>query len=308
MRYVELGRTGIRVSKVGLGTWQIGSGYWGWGRDYGRDEAIRVIGAALEEGVNFIDTAEVYGGGTSERIVGEAIRDVREEVVVATKVWPTHLSYRGVRRALEGSLRRLGTSYVDLYQIHWPNPVFPLGETMRAMEDLLREGKIRAIGVSNFGLKRLEAARRALRDADVASDQVEYNLLKRGPESDLIPACAAEGVTVIAYSPLAQGLLSGRYGPGRMPKSIRRRLWMALDYGRLSRLGAILSALGDVAEARGVSVAQVALAWTLRHPNVVAIPGARREEHVRQNAAAADLELSPRELAAIEAALGGRRG
>ncbi|RLG40711.1 MAG: aldo/keto reductase [Thermoproteota archaeon] len=303
MEYAELGRTGIRVSRVGLGTWQIGTSYWGWGREFTREEAVRVIRTAIELGVNFIDTAELYGGGTSERIVGEAIRDVRDEVVLATKVSPWHLTYRGVRRALEGSLRRLGLSYVDLYQVHWPNPVIPLGQTMRAMEDLLGEGKIRAIGVSNFSLGRLEAARGHLSRHDVASNQVEYNVLKRDVERDLLPYCEREKITLIAYSPLAQGLLTGKYGPGRMPKGLQRRVMIALRYGGSKRLARILEVLGEIARRRGVTVPQVSLNWVLRSPAVVAIPGAKREEHVRQNVGAVGWSLTQDELEAIEAAL-----
>ncbi len=303
MEYAELGRTGIRVSRIGLGTWQIGASYWGWGREYTREEALRVIRTAIELGVNFIDTAEIYGGGTSERIVGVAIRDVRDEVVVATKVSPLHLTYRGVRRALEGSLRRLGLRYVDLYQVHWPNPLIPLGQTMRAMEDLLEEGKIRAIGVSNFSLKRLEAARGHLSRHDVASDQVEYNLLKRDVERDLLPYCEGERITLIAYSPLAQGLLTGKYGPGRMPRGLQRRVMMALKYGGVRRLTRVLEVLGEIAKRRGVTVPQVSLNWVLRSRAVVAIPGAKRGEHVRQNVGAVGWSLTQEELEAIEAAL-----
>ena len=304
MEYAELGRSGIRISRVGLGTWQIGSPYWGWGREFNREQALRVIEAALDAGINLVDTAEVYGGGLSERIVGEAVRDRREEVVIATKAWPTHLTGGRLRRALEGSLRRLGVRYVDLYQVHWPNPLVPLRETMRAMEDLLGEGLIRAIGVSNFSLRRLEEARSLLSRADVASNQVEYSMLKRGPERDLIPYCEREGVTLIAYSPLAQGLLTGRYGPGRMPRGVQRRLLTLFNYGPVGRrLSRLIPVLEEVARERGASVAQVAIAWVLRRPPVVAVPGAKREEHARSNAAAADIRLSEGELARIEEAL-----
>ncbi len=293
------------MSRVGLGTWQIGTSYWGWGAEFDREKAIRVIRTALELGVNLIDTAELYGWGTSERVVGEAVRDVRDEVVIATKVSPWHPTPRGVRRALEGSLRRLGVDYVDLYQIHWPNPLVPLGRTMRALERLLEEGRIRAIGVSNFSLRRLEEARSHLSRHDVASNQVEYNLLKRDVEGDLLPYCEREKITLMAYSPLAQGLLTGKYGPGRMPPGLQRRITVLLRYGGSGRLSRVLGALREVADARGVTPSQVALNWVLRSPAVVAIPGAKREEHVRQNARAVGWSLSPGEFEVIERALRG---
>ena len=299
MQYVGLGHSGIQIPKVGLGAWQIGSSYWGWGREFDRESAIGVIRTALDAGMNFIDTAEAYGGGRSEDVIGEAVSDVRGEVVIATKVGPTHLTYRGVRKALEHSLERLRTKYVDLYQVHWPNPLIPMRGTMRAMGDLLEEGKIRAIGVSNFSLKRLERARQLLPEHDLASIQVEYNLLRRDAEIELIPYCMREGITLIAYSPIAQGLLTGKYGPGKMPKGLQRKIWMRFRYGRAEKLERLLQILKEISRNRGVTIPQVALNWVIRHHNVVAIPGAKREEHVKENAAAAECELSDEELKKI---------
>ncbi len=149
MEYRRLGKSDLKVSVIGLGAWQYGTREWGYGRDFTREDAIRTIHRALELGINWIDTAEVYGNGESERIVGEAIRGRREEVIVATKVWVTHLRYDDVVKAAEGSLRRLGVDCIDLYQVHWPNAYVPVSETMRAMDRLAREGKIWYVGVSN---------------------------------------------------------------------------------------------------------------------------------------------------------------
>jgi len=300
MRYLELGRSGIKVSKVGLGTWQIGSSYWGWEREFNRDSAIGVIKTALDCGINFIDTAEAYGGGLSETIIGEAIEDVREDVIIATKVSPNHLSYRGVKKSLKQSLKRLKTKYVDLYQVHWPNPLIPIRETMRAMEELVDEGKVRAIGVSNFSLGRLRKAREVLKKHDIVSNQIEYNLLRRNPEKELIPCCQKEGLTVIAYSPLAQGLLTGKYGPGKMPNGFFRRAFIYVRYGRIGEITNLVEVLKEISSRKGASISQIALSWVLRHSNVVAIPGAKREEHVKQNAESAELELSNKELETLE--------
>ncbi len=296
MRYLELGRSGIKVSKVGIGTWQIGSSYWGWEREFNRDSAIRVIKTALDCGINFVDTAESYGGGLSETIIGEAIEGVREDVVIATKVSPNHLSYRGVKKALKRSLKRLKTKYIDLYQIHWPNPLIPIRDTMRAMEELVDEGKVRAIGVSNFSLGRLRKAREVLKKHDIVSDQVEYNFLRRSPEKELIPYCQKEGLTVIAYSPLAQGLLTGKYGPGKMPNGFFRRAFIYFRYGKIEKITNLLEVLEEISSRNQVSISQVVLSWVIRHENVMAIPGAKREEHVKQNAASAELELSKEDL------------
>ncbi len=301
MRYEQLGRTGIRISKIGLGTWQFGASYWGWGRELGEEDAISIIREAVDLGINFIDTAEIYGWGRSERIVGRALRSIdREEVVIATKVFPYRVTVSGVLKALRNSLRRLNTGYVDLYQIHWPSPIFPLKGAMRALERELEEGRIRAIGVSNFSLKQMEEARSYLQRHDLASNQIEYNLLKRDPERDLIPHCRREGITIIAYSPLAQGLLTGKYGPGRMPKGIQRRLNIWHLYGRID--WSVVERLKELAARKGggTTPAQLALAWVIREEGVVAIPGAKSLEQLRSNAKAAEIELGEEELSFLE--------
>ncbi len=299
MKYEQLGKTGIKISKIGLGTWQFGASYWGWGKELGEEEAISIIRGAVELGINFIDTAEIYGWGRSERIVGRALSYVdREEVVIATKVFPYRLTVSGVLKALKNSLKRLNTGYVDLYQIHWPSPIFPLKGAMRALERELEEGRIRAIGVSNFSLRQMEDARSYLQRHDLASNQVEYNLLKREVERGLIPHCRREGITIIAYSPLAQGLLTGKYGPGRMPGGLQRRLNIWHLYGRVD--WSVVDRLRDLAGKKGVTPAQLALAWVIRGNGVVAIPGAKRMKQLEDNARAVEINLSPEDISFLE--------
>ena len=303
MEYRELGRTGIHVSAVGIGTWQWGSGEWGWGKYYGMEDLRAALDAAEELGINFIDTAEIYGRGRSEEIIGELVRGRREKFVIATKVGPHRMTHDGIIRACEASLRRIGVSRVELCQIHWPNPLVPMRTYMSAMEQLLRSGRIDAIGVSNFNLGKLESARRSLSGADVASNQVKYNLVDRGPEKDLLPYMEREGITLISYSPLAQGVLAhGGRGPhavGRFNALLRR-----YDPGRLSRL---LDALRTIASARGGTPAQVALAWLLsRGERVVPIPGVKRRQHVEDAAAAVAMKLSPEEISSLDSATGAR--
>ena len=303
MRYVSLG--GHEVSVVGLGVWQFGSTSWGWDREFGRREAMAVVERALELGVNFFDTAEVYAGGLSEQLLGEALRDDRDRAYVASKLWPTHVLRPQVIAAAVGSLARLRMERIDLYQVHWPNPLVPLSWTMAGMRDLLDAGRIGAVGVSNFGLGRWRRAEAAL-GAVVPSNQVRYNLLQRGPERDLLPFAQEEGRVIIAYSPLAQGLLSGRYAAGHAPGGVRRfnRLFTR---GNLDRVRPVLDVLGAVAKAHAATSAQIALAWVIGRPGVVAIPGAKSVEQVEQNAAAADIELSADEAAALEEASRGFR-
>ncbi|MEN2974691.1 MAG: aldo/keto reductase, partial [Candidatus Caldarchaeales archaeon] len=225
VEYRELGKSGIKVSSIGIGTWQWGSRIWGYSKTYNDQDLIEAFNKALELGINFFDTAEVYGGGKSEEILGRCLKNVkREDVIIATKFSPTRMTERGIRRALEGSLRRLGVSYVDLYQVHWPSYIMPISKTMKILEKLWYEGKIRAIGVSNFNLRQLVKARESLSKVDIASNQVVYNMLNRGVEKDMIGYCLRENLTVIAYSPLAQGALTGKYSTSNKPGDMVRKI------------------------------------------------------------------------------------
>lgn len=300
--YVELGRSGVRVSIIGVGTWQWGSRSWGYGREYGAEELRAAFNAALDRGINLFDTAEIYGGGASERLLGEFMEERREEVVVATKLWPTRITREGVKKALERSLERLRTDHVDLYQVHWYNPVAPLGRLMRAMEELWMEGKVKAIGVSNFGVKELEKARSALSHTDIASNQVKYNMVEREVEEGLLPYCRREGITLIAYSPLAQGLLTGKYGPENPPRDSARRFNPLFTEEGLKKAEPLIAALKRVAERRGKTPAQVALNWLIRTPGVVAIPGVKGVRHAVEAAGAMGWRLSPEELRELEEA------
>jgi len=219
MKYVEV--RGARVSAIGLGTWQFGSREWGYGREFADTEAVAITRRALDLGINLVDTAEIYAFGASERIVGRAIEGRRDEAFLATKVFPVVPVAPIVEQRGRASAARLGVDHIDLYQVHWPNPVVPLGTTMQGMAALRDAGVIRHIGVSNFPLDRWREAERHL-GQPVLSNQVEYSLAVRKPERNLLPFAQDEGRLIIAYSPLAQGLLSGRCssprtssGPGR---------------------------------------------------------------------------------------------
>ena len=298
MRYVEAG--GARLSAVGLGTWQFGSGEWGYGQAYAEHVAPDIVGRSLDLGVTVVDTAEAYAMGRSETIVGRALGERRDEAFLATKLFPVVPIDPIVGRRARGSLRRLGTDVLDLYQLHWPNPVVPISQTMGALRKLRDGGLVRHLGVSNYSLERWQHAEAAL-GGPVLTNQVRYNLVDRDAEKQLLPWAQANDRVVIAYSPLSQGLLSGRYGPDHMPSGLRATTPAFLPEN-LERAAPLLDVLRQVADAHDASCAQVSLAWLIRRPNVVVIPGASSVAQAESNAAAADLELSDDEDAALTAA------
>ena len=294
MRYVEAG--GARVSAIGLGTWQFGSSEWGYGRDYNTRVAGDIVRRALDLGINLIDTAEVYGLGRSERIISAAISGRRDSVFLATKLFPIGLPFMTGWRA-RSSLRRLGVDHVDLYQLHWPGPLFPPGSTMPRFRRLVDEGVTRHVGVSNHDLAAWQKCERAFGGA-ILSNQVRFSLVHREPERELVPWAQREGRIVIAYSPLGQGVLSGKY-QSASPSNFRRIRGDFSAEGR-ARRAPLIDALGEVATARGATAAQVALAWLVRKPNVVAIPGASSVRQLEENAAAADISLTDADVARLD--------
>ncbi len=295
MRYVEI--DGLRTSAIGLGTWQFGSREWGYGDAYADDVAPAIVRRALELGITFIDTAEVYGMGRSERIVGAALDGRPDGLIVATKLLPILPLPAITARQARASRARLGVDAIDLYQLHFPNPIVPPRTTMRGLRHLLDDGVIQRVGVSNHSLMQWRVAERTL-GRPVVSNQVQFSLASPSPHWDLVPYALDRDRVVIAYSPLAQGLLAagldGAARSGRAAVWARRRNPLARGRNR-QRAGPLLAALGDVARAHGATLAQVALAWVIGHGNVIAIPGARTIEQLEENAAAADLELSPAE-------------
>ncbi|HZU74498.1 MAG TPA: aldo/keto reductase [Acidimicrobiales bacterium] len=295
MRYVDI--DGVRLSVIGLGTWQFGSREWGYGTDYAEREAGEILARALDLGINLIDTAEIYAFGRSERIVGRGIAGRRKEAFVATKVFPVLPIAPVVEQRGRASARRLGVDTIDLYQVHWPNPVVPIRMAMEGMRSLRRDGVVDHVGVSNFSLAQWKEAEERL-GGRVLSNQVQYSLVRRQPEADLIPFAAERGRVVIAYSPLAQGFLSARHGPGARPGGMRavNPLFSATS---LERAQPLFDTLRRVAAAHGAKPAQVALAWAVRHPNVVAIPGASSVSQLESNVEAADLELTADQVAEL---------
>lgn len=298
VRHVEAG--GVRLFPVGLGTWQFGSGEWGYGTTYAEEVAPRIVARSLDLGVELVDTAEIYGFGRSERIVGAALANRRDEAFLATKLLPVLPVDPVVGWRAHASLRRLGTDHLDLYQIHWPNPVAPAARVAAALAKLLDAGVTRHVGVSNYPLARWQELERHL-GRPVLSNQVRYSLVERAAERELLPWAQANGRIIIAYSPLGQGVLTGRYGPGRRPSGFRARAG-AFRPENLERATPLLDVLREVAGAHHATPAQIALAWLVRRPNVVVIPGASSVEQAEQNAASADIELSAEEDDALTTA------
>ena len=299
MRFLEVDGLG-QVSRVGLGTWQFGSREWGYGDAYASGGARDIVRRARELGVTLFDTAEVYGFGKSERILADALGADRSEVVVASKVFPIAPFPAVVRNRWDGSARRLQLQRIPLYQVHQANPVVPDSVTMSGMGALLDEGKIGAVGVSNYSLARWQGADVAL-GRPVVSNQVQFSLAQPAPLEDLVPFAERENRIVMAYSPLAQGLLGAKYSAENRPGGVRA---MNPLFGteNLTRIAPLLDLLREVAAAHGVRPAQVALAWLLGLPQVVVIPGASSVEQLEFNVAAAELDLAPDEQAALTAA------
>ena len=286
-----------QVSRVGLGTWQFGSREWGYGEGYASGVAAEIVARALELGVTLFDTAEVYGLGKSERILGQALGANRERVVVASKVFPVAPFPAVVRNREQASARRLQLRRIPLYQVHQPNPVVPDSVIMPGMRSLLQDGRIGAVGVSNYSLQRWHRADDAL-GQPVVSNQVQFSLAHAGPLEDLVPFAQRENRMVIAYSPLAQGLLGGKYSEDNRPGGVRAANPL-FGSENLRRVAPMLDTLRQVADSHHTTPSQVALAWLLSLPQVVVIPGASSVEQLELNVAAADLDLDTESQVAL---------
>ncbi len=292
----RLGNSEIRISPIIMGTWQAGKAMWSGIDDTETTKAIR---AAYDVGIMAFDTAEVYGRGHSERILGNALADVRDKVIYASKVYFNHLHYDQVMEACHRSLKNLKTDYIDLYQIHWPSGSFgskivSIEETLRAMRDLKEQGKIREMGVSNFSRYQLEEA---CRYVTIQSLQPPYSLFWRHVERDTMPFCLDHNITILAYAPMAQGILTGKFGPGhKFPKGDHRsknRLFRPENFKYILKA---LDTLRPIAERNHASLGQLALAWVLSRPKTCAIVGARNAEQIIQSAKTMEVRLSEDDL------------
>ena len=316
MEYRRLGSSGLKVSEIGLGSWLT------YGVGVEAEVAKQCVAKAHDLGVNFFDTANVYGLGAAERVMGEALAGYgRDSYVLATKVYfpmgtgPNDggLSRKHVLEQCDASLRRLGTDYIDLYQCHRYDDEVPLDETLRAFDDLVRQGKVLYAGVSEWSAGQIGDALGLADDLGldrIVSNQPEYSILQRRIEAEVVPFCASEGVGQVVWSPLAQGVLTGKYRKGEPPPSdsraASRRMGAFVGHWLTDEVLDAVERLRVVAGEAGLSLAQLALAWVLREPNVAsAIVGASRPEQLEENCAAAGRRLDPEVLAAVDKAVAG---
>jgi aryl-alcohol dehydrogenase-like predicted oxidoreductase len=319
-----LGKSALRLSPIAFGAWAIGGWMWG-GSD--KKDSLRAIHACLDNGITSLDTAPVYGFGLSEELVGEAIKGKRDRYEILTKCgmrWEgtkgehffTSNDNGGIQRDIyvysgrdsiiaecEDSLKRLGTDYIDLYQVHWPDPTTPIEEAMEAFRILMEQGKIRAAGVSNYSVEQMDQASSVV---ELSSNQVAYSMVRRDIEQDVVPWCLENSCGILAYSPLQRGLLTGKitpdypFAPGdNRPETPHFKL------NNLIQTNKFLDKIRPMAEEKGATLSQLVIAWTLCQPGIsVALVGARTEQQVVQNAGAIDVQLSEQEVDSINQELG----
>jgi aryl-alcohol dehydrogenase-like predicted oxidoreductase len=292
MKKRKLGNSDLEITPIIMGTWQAGKRMWAGIED---EESIKAIRQAVDSGITTIDTAEVYGEGHSERIVAQALKDVREQVVYATKVFANHLRYEQVIDACHNSLKNLQTDYLDLYQIHWPSgswnsEIVPLEETMRALNELKQQGKIRAIGVSNFSQPQLAEA---CDYGQIDSIQPPYSLFWRVVEKEVQPYCVEKNISILAYSSLAQGILTGKFGSNpQFAEGDHRKDHRLFKEPHWQRVQTALTELQPFADKYNCSLGQLAIAWLIQQPQTNAIVGARNAQQVKENAQAGEIELT----------------
>jgi len=323
MSFVKLGNTDLKITKIAFGAWAIGG--WMWGGNDEKDSR-RALDASIDMGITSIDTAPVYGFGLSERIVGEAIQGKRDRVQILTKYglsWDTtkgefffdtinndgvpvkihRLSAKeSVLRECEESLRRLKTDHIDLYQIHWPDPTTPIEETMEAVDQLIREGKVLAAGVSNYNVEQMQEAEDCL---TLASNQVSYSMVKKDIEEETIPHCIENNIGILVYSPLQRGILAGKiktdhkFGDGdNRPATPHYRK------ENISKINTFLEQINPISIDKGISLSQLVLRWTLQRPGISCLlVGARNEKQLIENAGTLEFELSQDEIGLINASL-----
>lgn len=320
MKYRKLGETNLNISVVTFGSWAVGGWMWG-GSD--RKDAIDAIKSSYELGVTSIDTAPVYGQGTSEEIVGEAIKGIpRDKVQILTKYgmrWDIkkgdlafkskdnagnnieiykHAAKESIIKECEDSLKRLGTDYIDLYQIHWPDILTPIRETMEAVSQLIKDGKVRYAGVCNYNSGQMREANKYV---DVVSNQVPYNMLRRGIEDNLVPYCLDNDKSILAYSPLERGLLTGKIKPGYNFKEGDHRADVHFfSDENIKRTNEFLEKIKPIADGYGISLGQLVILWTIEQAGItVALVGARNKEQAIQNAKALEVNLSKDDIELI---------
>jgi len=291
VEYSYLGRSDLKVSRIGLGAMQFGPA---WISE--KEVMVDILNFALDNGVNFIDTAEVYGKNMSESVIGEVVKERgdRDDLVIATKVHPVNLNGRNVIKAAEASLKRLQTDVIDLYQVHHHNPYVPASETMKALDELLKNGKIRYVGVSNYSASLTIEAMDFLENGDIIANQLEYNILDRSMESEILPFLREKGIVTIAFSPLAMGILSGKYDETTelSESDYRRNSPHFANKSNLKEIQKVINVMREIGAEHDATPAEVAINWLLESDDIFPIFGAKNTEQVESNLHASEWNLS----------------
>ncbi len=300
MEYAFLGKSDLKVSRIGFGAMQFRPA---WIKK--KEVMVDILNYALDNGVNFIDTAEVYGKNMSESVIGEVLKDRgdRDDFVIATKVHPINLDCQNVLKAADASLKRLQTDVIDLYQVHHHNPYAPASETMKALDELLKIGKVRYVGVSNYSVSLTIEAMECLENGEIIANQLEYNILERSIESEILPFLREKGVVTIAFSPLAMGILSGKYDETSdlSEEDYRRHSPLFANKNNLKETQMVISVMREIGAEHDATPAEVAINWLLKSDDVFPIFGAKNPEQVKSNIHASKWKLSEEEWRRIAA-------
>ncbi|MGC9176014.1 MAG: aldo/keto reductase [Thermoplasmata archaeon] len=285
------------ISKIGLGTWQMGMK--GWGSDYQDSNVIDALVYGINNGINFIDTAEIYGNGKSEKLIGNALEQIdRKRVYVATKIAGFNATEKKVKKSINGSLKRMKIDYIDLYQVHWEPSIYTNMENLfKELENSIKEGLINHIGVSNFSLKNLEIANSYLKDYKIESNQIKFNLVER-PRKEIIEYMNKNNIKLIAWSPLAQGFLTGKYGPGNMPKGFIRKVNKLFKEKNFKRYENLFKILRELSMKKNASITQIVLSYE-SSLGVLPIPGFKNKNQVKEIVDSIKIEISEDELKEI---------
>ncbi len=298
MKTLTLGKTKLKVPVIGFGAWQAGG--MGWGKDFTDNDIVEAIRYSIKNGANYIDTAEVYGMGHSEELVKKATEGMdRKDYIIATKVAPPHFRYGDVIKACEASLKRLGTDYIDLYQLHWPDNYVPLKETVSAMEKLADEGMVKYIGVCNYPAPLLKEILNYLKNHDLVSNQMRYNILQREVEEETYPFMKENKITMIAYSPIAKGLLTGKYSENHLPSDEIRSSDPLFRKENVKAISQLLKDMGEMADKYRTDMASIALAYLIKNGAMV-IPGAKNSKQVESNLKAEKIELTSSDMEKLD--------
>lgn len=300
MEKIQLGKTDLKVSHIGLGTLAFGHK---WKGIQNKEEIFDCLNYALDNGINLLDTAEEYSGGRTEEYIGEVLKERgdREDIVIVTKVSQHHLSYKDVLKSANHSLEKLQTDYLDVYLVHWPNTYSPISETMKAMDELLAEGKIKYVGVSNFPNSLVKEANDQLQNGEIIVNELEYNLIKRNIEKEIIPFLRQQKIAMITYYPLMSGYLTTNYDENyEFPDNDFRKHWELYRHKEnFERTKELFSSLREIAKNHEVTPAEVAINWLLKDDDIIPIPGAKKKSHIESNIHATEWRLSKDEVAQL---------